>query len=406
MPRIKPFTGIHATQDYAERVYICHSDAGNPEKSRKILSSNPYTLLHLTHGDLIMDTKDEDEIRRRCNETFNRLMNDGILVKDPEPSFYIYRLSMANHSQTGLVACVDIRDYINGDVKKHELTRNEKAKLQVDILKRVGGSIEPILLAYNSNEFPHHLLEAWTISHDSMHDFLDEGGTRHELWRIDDQNLINKLEAIGSKIESFYICDGHHRIAAAANFYEEMQSLGKTDAGLYFLATIFPSDEMLILDYNRAVKDLNGMSHEEFLSALKDNNFSWEVSGTDPIYPEKTGEYTMVIDDTWYRLEYLGERDNSDPVAELDVSILQEQVLEKLLGIKDPQHDSRLSFISGTKGLSALQNATHEGMAVAFALAPPTMEEIIDVCDAGLTMPPKSTCFEPKMAGGVIVYHP
>ena len=403
MPTIRPFEGVRPQSEYVEQVYISHENSANQDKAREILRENPYTLLHLTHNDLIMDTKDEGEIQSSCRNTFKKLMDEGVLVRDSKPCFYAYRLSMANHSQTGLIARVDIRDYINKEVKKHELTRSVKARLQVDILKRVGGIIEPILLAYDSNEHKERLIEQWTFSHDPIYDTLDVGGTRHEVWVIDDEDLIQEIMNISEGLSSFYICDGHHRIEAAAEYYLEAETDEERQERLYTMAAIFPSDEMLILDYNRAVKDLNGMTPEEFISALTSHDFTVEELGSDAVYPKNLGEYTMIMNGIWYRLKYTGERNTSDPVAELDVTILQEKVLEDILGIGDPQHDERLSFISGTKGIHALETATKSDMAVAFAIVPPSMAEIMNVCNAGKTMPPKSTCFEPKPAGGLIV---
>lgn len=401
MPTIKPFRAFRPASEYASQVYITHENAGSTEKSRDILINNPYSLLHITHGDIIMDTTSEDEIRENCHNKFNELVLDGILIQDDAPYFYIYRLSLANHSQTGLVARVDIDDYIRGHVKRHELTRSEKIDRQVDILKRVGGCIEPILLAYNSHSEAQRMIMDWAYSHDALYDFLDDGGVHHEIWAITDKDLIEKLESVASSIDSFYICDGHHRMEAASEYYKANP---ENENNRYFLAAIFPSDEMLILDYNRAVKDLNEMSSKEFIKALNNHEFKTEVIGSSPAYPEAAGEYTMVMNDIWYRLKYTGTRNVSDPVEELDVSILQRKVMDEILGIKDPQHDNRLVFISGTRGLTALQTATQKNMAVAFALFAPTMKEIMNVSDAGKTMPPKSTCFEPKMAGGFLVY--
>ncbi|MBQ7246280.1 MAG: DUF1015 domain-containing protein [Firmicutes bacterium] len=404
MPNIRPFKGVRPAKGFADEVYISHENSANEDKARKLLLSNPHTLLHLTHNDLIMDTKDEAEIQKSCHEAFNRLMGEGVLIQEEKPVLYAYRLSMANHSQTGLIASIDIREYIDKKIKKHELTRSSKARLQVDILKRVGGIIEPILLAYDSDELGEHLIEKWTASHDSIYDTLDVGGTRHEIWVIDDPEFMADLEQKVDALSAFYICDGHHRIEAAAEYYLEAKNDEEREDRAFSMAAIFPSDEMLILDYNRAVHDLNGMSEEEFIDTLKAHEFNVEKIGPNAIYPESLGEYTMYMGDTWYKLSYTGERNHDDPVEALDVSILQEIVLQEILGIGDPQHDERLSFISGTKGLHALEAAVEDGMAVAFALVPPSMTEIMNVCNAGKTMPPKSTCFEPKPAGGLIVH--
>lgn len=381
MPNIKPFRALRPLPQYADKIYINHNDAGDPSKAEAVMVGNPQSLLNISHGD----------------KTLKDFLDSGILLEEPEDCFYVYRISMANHSQTGLVAAVDIQDYINGRIKKHELTRREKALIQEEQIYRIGGNIEPVLLTYDSEKHSEKIIEDWALSHDPIYDIYDAEGIHHEIWNISDESFIDKIISAANSMGSFYICDGHHRIEAAASHYTE------TGQSPYFMAAIFPSEEMLILDYNRAVQDLNGMETTEFLAALGASDFDVELVGASPIYPKSLGEYTMVLEDSWYRLTYNGYRDTANPVAELDVSILQNRVLDPILGVADPQHDDRLSFINGTKGLDALQKATHDGMKVAFALNPPSMEEIINVSEAGLTMPPKSTWFEPKLCGGLLI---
>ena len=431
MPRIKPFCGVRPAPEHVESVYVYHGDAGDEARSRARANTHPNSMLHVSRVDLLVspeEAKDETLLRQKAKATFNGFLENEILIRDEKESFYIYRLSMANHSQTGIVACADVRDYIDGTIKRHELTRVDKIHIQEKVIERVGGNIEPVLLVYDSDANPvsesgeqnlPEMLERWTISHDSTYDFFDEGGVRHEIWAVDDEVFIQKVQNFFDEIDSLYICDGHHRIAASADYYIESEDLvddgstsdelerervSRAEKSKYFMAAIFPSEEMLILDYNRAVKDLNGLTEEEFMEKLRAVPFDVSELGPEPTYPSKVGEYTMVMNNTWYSLDLIGERDLSDPVAGLDVSLLQNKVLRDILGIKDPQHDDRITFISGNKGLGALQKTTNEEMTVAFAIGPPTMHEIMNVSDSGLTMPPKSTFFEPKLVSGLLVY--
>ena len=426
MPIIRPFRGIRPAEEHVESVYVYHGDAGDEARSRARATTHPNSMLHVSRADLLLsegEAKDETLVRKQAREALQAFKDHGVLIKDERECLYILRLSMANHSQTGIVAIADVRDYIEGTIKRHELTRIDKTYIQQKVIERVGGNIEPVLLAYDSDIYSDSgiegMLEHWALSHDPTYDFFDAGGVRHELWAVDEGSFIEGIQNAFSMIDSLYICDGHHRIAASAEYYvenEDVKADGPTNAELeasreevaekskYFMVAVFPSSEMLILDYNRAVKDLNGLTENEFLDALNAAHFTVEEIGSEPTYPSKSGEYTMVMNNTWYRLNYTELRDMSDPVAGLDVSLLQNKVLRDILGIRDPQHDDRITFISGNKGLEALQNATNNDMKVAFAIEAPTMHEIMRVSDSGLTMPPKSTFFEPKLVSGLLVY--
>ena len=425
MLKIKPFRGLRPLPEYVGDVHIYHGDAGDAERARDKAISNPRSMLQVSRADLLLsseEAKDEMLVRSKSQRAMAGLTESGVLIRDNDECFYFYRLSIANHSQTGIVACFDVQDYIEGNIKRHELTRIDKIHVQEKLIERVGGNLEPVILVYDSegaNKEILNLTEEWTLSNDSTYDFFDAGSVRHEMWVVNDPEIIEKIKEDFTRINSLYICDGHHRIAASADYYvenkdamgdspsnEEIEEARKTLAkkSRYFMAAVFPSEEMLIMDYNRAVKDLNGLTEEEFFDVLKEKGFEIEEIGSTPTYPVAHGEYTMVMDDKWYRIKYVEERDVYDPVAGLDVSLLQSVVLRDILGIHDPQHDQRISFISGTKGLEALQRATQEDMKVAFAIVPPDMDSIMRVSDAGLTMPPKSTCFEPKVVSGLVVY--
>jgi len=323
----------------------------------------------------------------------------GLYVADPEERYYILRMIREGHEQTGIIACVAVEGYRNGTVKRHELIRPAKVDLQMWLIGDAGGNTEPALLAFEAEGKPVPPIGAYADSHPPLYDFAGTDDTIHQLWAVEDAELAASLGRFFQTVDTLYICDGHHRIAASAAYDDRF----RTAESRWFMAAIFPAEEMLILDFNRAVSDLNGLSKEELLGKLAEESFEAECVGGAPYRPAERGEYAMVIDDTWYRLRYTGTRVD-DPVASLDVSILQNRILGPILGIDDPTHDERITFLRGMRGLAGLQAMTHRGMKVAFALSPVTMKEIFAVANAGLTMPPKSTCFEPKPVKNLLVH--
>ena len=402
MPNIRPFRGVSPSPKYAEKVQISHGVGGDRENATAEITANQYSLLHVTNPELLLTEEEgsnEDLVRFRSREKLKEFFEHGILLKDETDCYYVYRLTLGDHKQTGLAAAADIQDYLAGKIKKHELTRVEKVLKQDMLMERFGGYIEPVILSYDSTGQKHILFEEWADSHPCFLDFRDRNNIRHQLWVISDEEVNQSISEYFAGVDSLYICDGHHRIAAGAKFYEDHQ----TEESRFVLALIFPSEETMILDYNRAVMDLNGLTEDEFLSALQEKGFSLETLGSEPARPTAEGEYTMLMDGIWYRLSYNGPRDYSDPVASLDVSILQDLVIRDILGISNPQADHRISFISGTKGLEGLVAATKKDMKVAFAITPCSMHSIMQVADAEMSMPPKSTCFEPKPVSGVVM---
>ncbi len=324
----------------------------------------------------------------------------SVYLRDPEPCFYIYRMIRDGHEQTGIVAAVNVDGYDDGTIKRHELIRPAKVDVQVRLIDEFCGNIEPTLLTYDSVGRPLPGVRDYAKAHAPLYDFAGEDDTIHQIWAIDDGLLTEELQLFFRTVEALYICDGHHRIAASAAYAKR----SKNPRAQYFMAAIFPSEEMLILDFNRAVTDLNGLSKAELLEKLRAASFETECVGNAPYRPAARGEFAMVLDDEWYRLRYTGERDASDPVVALDVSVLQDRILGPILGIDDPTHDERITFLRAMRGLAGLQAMTHRGMKVAFATFPVTMREIHEVADCGLTMPPKSTCFEPKPVQNLLIH--
>ena len=386
MPAIRPFKGIRPAPEYTERVALRAEDASDHERSALIAASEPASFLHVSGGEAGVW----------------EFIAKGYMAMDPEASLYIYRISGWSHVQTGMICLVDAADYEAGMIKKHELLRDEKRDFQLRQIEALGGNCEPVLLTYDSDGSEERLVSEWTSSHAPDVDFSDRMAIRHTLWAVSDPGFIERAEEIMSRVKAFYICDGHHRVAAAV---KNAELHPESEAAQSFMAALFPSEEMQILDYNRVVKDLGGLTPEDFITALREAGLTVEEEGRDPIRPAHHGEYMMVMGDTWYRIERApGDNAVSDPVEGLDVSALQEKVLEPLLGIKDPKKDPRLAFVKGTEGIDALADRVSRGMAAGFALYPVSMAEIIKVADAGLTMPPKSTCFTPKPLNGLVMY--
>ena len=401
MPSIKSFKGFHPIKEYAAKVPISHGIGGDAEKSTDEINRNPYTLLKITNPEYFLPSgqdMSEGEIQEASHRIFKEYLDNGILVQDEKESLYIYRLTYEGHRQTGLVGKVSMADYQERRIKPHELTRVEKALFQMHLLERVGGYMEPVFLAYDSSNQKLDLLNQIADSRDADIEFVDNRTCCHQLWIVQDEEIIGDITEFIKNAGNLYVCDGHHRIAAALEY-----SKVHPEADAHIMMVAFPSDETNILDYNRAVSDLNGLSEDEYIAALKEAGFLVEAVGTSPVRPESQREYSMFMGSTWYRLNYTGEIEGTSPVDILDVSILQEKVIRDILGITNPQSDNRLTFISGTKGLAGLEEAVQKNMKVAFAIRPATMEDIFSVADAGLIMPPKSTCFEPKPVIGMVL---
>lgn len=322
------------------------------------------------------------------------------LLREENASLYVERMIREGHVQTGLIACVDVSGYREGTIKRHESIRPAKVDIQVGFLERDGANLEPVLLTYEACAGKIPVIDAYTKDHSPLYDFAGEDDTIHTLWRISEPEAIAEIERFFESVGAFYICDGHHRIAASSAYAER----AKTPESRSVLASIFPSDEMHILDFNRAVADLNGLANEAFFEKLRNASFEIERLPEMPREAAPHGEYAMVLDDEWYRLRYTGERDESSPVNALDASLLQTRVLGPILGVHDPSNDERIAFIPGTNGMTGLQAATHRGMKIGFAVAPVTMEEVFAVADAGLAMPPKSTRFEPKPLRNLLIH--
>lgn len=333
-------------------------------------------------------------------------MADGTFIRDEIPCYYIYQQTMNGRSQTGLVACSSIDDYLNHVVKKHENTREEKEQDRIRHVDTTDAHTGPIFLAYRAKEELNRIIHRITTGH-PLYDFVSEDNVEHRVWKIAAPGPIKEIEEAFLDVEATYIADGHHRAASAVKVglmrREENPGYTGEEAFNYFLSVLFPDEQLMIMPYNRVVADLNGMSSEEFLEKIS-RCFVVKEEGMIPYSPDKKGKFGMYLNRKWYSLEAKEELGTDDPVDELDVSILQNALLGPILGIGDPRTDKRIDFIGGIRGLKELERRTEEDMAVGFALYPTSIQELLDVADANRLMPPKSTWFEPKLRSGLFIH--
>lgn len=402
---IRPFAGLRPRRQDAAAVAAPPYDVLSSEEAREAASGKPLSFLHVSKAEIDLPPEVDHfapEVYAKSAENFQRMIDDGVLCRDERACYYAYRLVMGDHVQTGLVAAASIVAYDSNRIRKHEFTRPDKEDDRVRQIEALNAQTGPVLLVNAHNETVDRLLSQASEG-EPVADVTGENGIRHTLWMIDEGETITHLGALFEAMPALYIADGHHRSAAASRVAAARR--GKADAvdsAEYFLAVIFPASQMRIMDYNRVARDLNGLSEEAFLAAVAQR---YRVMPSDsPVKPERSGVCGMYLGRRWYRLELLpGLLPSSDPVRRVDVSVLAEQILAPLLGITDLRRDTRIDFVGGMRGLGELERRVDSGeMAVAFALYPTQMADLMAVADAGEVMPPKSTWFEPKLADGLV----
>ena len=419
MSVIKPFKGYRPTTDIVEKLASRPYDVLNTEEARQECAGNPYSLLHVTKAeiDLPEGTKDSDTITYvKVVENFNSFKDYGWLVQDKEEKLYIYAQSMNPteenaHWQYGIVACAWSEDYINKVIKKHELTRKDKEEDRMKHVRITNANVEPVFFAYPAVNEIDAIVDNIVRHEKPVYDFIaKEDGFGHRFWTIDDKATIDRLvELFATKVPAMYIADGHHRSAAAALVGQEKKENNPNHTGKeeynYFMTVIFPDNQLKIIDYNRVVKDLNGLSKEDFIAALG-KTYVVEDMGTEIYKPAMLHEHSMYLAGHWYKMTAKpGTFDDNDPIGVLDVKILSDNVLDNILGIKDLRTDKRIDFVGGIRGLGELKRRVDSGeMAVAFAMYPVSMKQIIDIADSGNIMPPKTTWFEPKLRSGLVIH--
>lgn len=410
MSLVKAFRGLRPAPDYTADVAAPPYDVMSAEEARQMVEGRPWSFLHISRPEVDLPEGTDPyapAVYAKAAENLQRMKQQGVLIKDAEPSYYIYRLTMGGHRQTGLVAAASVDAYDNGRIKKHEFTRPMKEDDRVRQIDALNAQTGPVFLVYPSDQEVDRLLADATLTAAAM-DVTAEDGVRHEIWVLDDTSRVDRLTSLFDAIPALYVADGHHRSAAASRVTADRRAVNPSDRGddeyNYFLSVIFPHNQMQILDYNRVVRDLNGLTPSAFVEAVSER-FEL-VASAQPVKPEQNGEFGMYLEGQWYRLS-LDEAKIpvDDPVARLDVSLLTAEVIEPLLGISDPRRDNRIDFVGGIRGLEGLAKRVDSGeMAVAFSLYPTSMEALMAVADSGEVMPPKSTWFEPKLRSGLFVY--
>lgn len=409
MAVVKPFICIRPAKEHAAEVAALPYDVYNRKEACAAVKGNPLSFLNIDRAETqFSDDVDTyaDCVYEKARELLDSQIADGIYVTDAGDHYYLYELTMDGRSQTGIVACCSIDDYVNGVIKKHENTREEKELDRIRHVDTVNAQTGPIFLAYRQNIALKEIV-AEEKTKPALYDFVSDDGIRHRVWRIDGADRTDAIEAAFAAIPSTYIADGHHRAASAVKVGLKRRTKHPGYTGEepfnYFLSVLFPDEELMILPYNRVVRDLNGLSTEQFFEKLKEK-FELEEIGKGPYAPVQKGTFGMYLDGTWYALKILPQYRSADPVKGLDVSILQDHLLAPVLGIGDPRTDKRIDFIGGIRGLKELERRVGEDMEVAFSMYPTSIEELLSVADAGLLMPPKSTWFEPKLRSGLFIH--
>lgn len=411
MARIIPFKGLRPKKSIAPQLATLPYDVVSVEEARQY-RNDPYHFYHVTRAEIdLQEGIDVHSVQvyEKAKENLDQLVADKVMVQDTEPCYYIYELIMDGRSQTGLICGSSCDDYFQGIVKKHEFTRPEKELDRINHIKTTRAQTGIVFLAYNDEENVQNIIEQWKASHNATYDFVAEDGVRHIFWVVDDYAKVSTITRLfDEKVPCTYIADGHHRAASAGKVCKEMRDGGMSITGdesfNYFITCIFPASQLEIMDYNRVVKDLNDMSAEQFLTALTED-FEIERKGKEQYKPQTAHEFGMYLKGEWYKLTAKQESFTTDPIGVLDVTILQENVLSKLLGIHDPRTDKRVDFVGGIRGLSALEKRVDSGdMAAAFACYPVSIQQLFQIADTGKVMPPKSTWFEPKLRDGLVVY--
>ena len=412
MAKVKPFKGIRPPKKFVEEVESRPYDVLDSEEARAEAGDNEKSLYHIIKPEINFSegiSEYDPKVYESAAVQFRKFQEKGWLKQDAEENYYLYSQTMNGKTQYGLVVCAHVSDYLNGVIKKHELTRKDKEEDRMKHVRVNNANLEPVFFAYPDNDILLEIIGKYSKL-TPEYDFIAPGdGFEHKFWVISDKADINAITKEFEKMPSLYIADGHHRSAAAALVGAEKARMNPATTGNeeynYFMAVCFPASQLTILDYNRVVKDLNGMTPKQFIAALKDD-FMVEDKGTEIYKPAQIHEFSLYLESHWYSLKAKpGTYDDNDPIGVLDVDISSRLILDKVLGIKDLRTDKRIDFVGGLRGLSELKRRVDSGeMKMALALYPVTMKQIMDIADSGNIMPPKATWFEPKLRSGLIIH--
>ena len=411
MAVFKPFNAIRPQASLAKDVASKPYDVLDSQEAKKEADGNPYSFLRVIKPEIELSSDTDpysDGVYEKGRENFLKLCHDEVFLRDSQRSFYLYRLTMNGRSQCGLVGCCEYQEYYDGKIKKHELTRTAKENDRVRHVECLNANAEPVFFSYRGVPSINEFVET-VLSKAPVYDFEADDGVRHELWSISEPEDLSFLENAFVGVPDLYVADGHHRTAAAARVGQKRKDSNISHQGTeeynFFMAVLFPDDQLEIFDYNRVVKDLNGLSSADFLRALGDD-FAIRPSEQSCPRPAKLRDFSLYLDGSWYELRALSQSASAgSPVGDLDVTLLSEKVLGPILGITDLRKDNRIDFVGGIRGLKELERRVDSGeMAAAFALYPVSMEQLLTIADAGEIMPPKTTWFEPKLRSGLFVH--
>lgn len=410
MVRIKPFRGIRPPKQYASEVASRPYDVLNSAEAKA--EATERSLLHIIKPEIDFDPIADEHsqpVYDKAVENFRKWRSEGWLQQDPEEYYYIYAQTMNGRTQYGLVMGCHFEDYLSGAIKKHELTRPDKEEDRMIHVRNQKANIEPVFFAYPDNAEIDTIVAEWVKNHPAEYDFTAEDGFGHHFWVIDDKATNNRITELFAAVPALYVADGHHRTAAAARVGQECKQNNPNHTGneeyCYFLAVTFPANQLRIIDYNRVVKDLNGLTPAELVEKLK-KNFEVEDKDTAIYHPTGLHNFSMYLDGRWYSLTAKqGTYDDNDPIGVLDVTVLSNLVLNELLGIEDLRTSKRIDFVGGIRGLEELRRRVDSGeMAFALALYPVSMTQLMNIADTGNIMPPKTTWFEPKLRSGLVIH--
>ncbi len=412
MAIVKPFKGLRPPRAIVKDLACLPYDVMNSEEAARMAEGKECSLLHVTRAEIDCPPGTDihsDEVYNKAVSNFNHFKNVGWLAEDSQAHFYIYAQTMNGRTQYGIVGGAACEDYQNGIIKKHELTRPDKEEDRMILTRHVRANIEPVFFSYKAVPEINEIVNGVVKNQPADYDFVAEDGFGHHFWVINDAEKNRRIEELfATKVPFTYVADGHHRTAAAARIGQECKAANPNHTGNedynFFMSVHFPDDQLQIIDYNRVVKDLNGLTKEQFIEKLKQVMDVEEV-GKEIYTPAKLHEFSMYIDGKWYKLTAKnGTYNDSDPIGVLDVTVLSDHVLDKILGIEDLRRSTRIDFVGGIRGLGEIQRRVDSGeMAVAFALYPVSMQQLIDIADSGNIMPPKTTWFEPKLRSGLVI---
>ncbi len=413
MAIVRPFKALRPKEDLVEKVASLPYDVMNRAEAKEMAKGNEYSFLHVVRSEIDLDDKldaYDEEVYKTARKNLDQFEKDGIIKQDESARYYIYRQLMFGRVQTGIVAVTSIDDYMNDIIKKHEFTRPVKEQDRINNFDYCDANTAPIFLTYRKNDKINQMVNDWIKFHKPVYNFISEDDITHIVWDITSEEVNKAIQEEFSKVDYLYIADGHHRSASSVKVGLKRREANPNYTGEeefnFFMSVIFPDEDLFIMDYNRVVKDLNGLSKDEFITKVEEKFTVEKQDGSEPFKPMQAKTFGMYLDGAWYKISAKeGIYDANDPVDRLDVSILQNNLLDRVLGIKDPRTDNRIDFIGGIRGLEELEDRVdNKGFEIAFSMYPTTMDDLLAIADSGNVMPPKSTWFEPKLRSGLFTH--